>query len=259
MIILKTLGIFFLTFIIGNFFGLIFKFVLEPKPELPKFLNSNSSIEKLKLRGFNNEDVWIKPDNTNVQKVSETKIEPPFKPEIFDVPDFEEIVETKFNVKLIDVFEYGNSYRKEEVIAKSGETWLGLFEENGKFKLKQTKVKVRSESRENYGWDVTIKVNNKTEPKILLKNAKSLREGKVETLFNRHSYEEAERPNVELLSLNQGFVQKFQLGDREYTFRVKEGLTKSKRKILALVLETGNESQIIYHILYSEAGDYVGN
>lgn len=191
--------------------------------------------------------------------IRKPETEPNFEPEIFNiVPDWEED-EPEFKMKLIDVLEIGNGYRKEEVLVKSGEIWLGLFEENGKFCLRNTKVRVRPERRQNYGNDVVIRVKDKTEPKFLLKNADNLREGKIETLFNRPTYKEAERLGIELTSLNKGFVQEFQLGKRKYTLRVKAGLTTAQDKILVLILESGNASQIISTTSYFEKGDYVGD
>jgi hypothetical protein len=182
-----------------------------------------------------------------------------FEPEVFDVIDVWE-EEPDFKVNLIDIAGTGNNYRKDEIKAKSGERWLGLYNEGGEFRLRFTKIKVRPESRPDYGYDnsVTIKVNNKIEPIFLLKNARTLREGEVKTLFDRPLFEETEATGIELPALKQGFAQNFKFGESNYTFRVKEGLTRSNEKILVLVLETETASQIIHFIYYNEPGAYVG-
>lgn len=253
MIILKTLGIFFLTFIIGNIFGLVFKFVFEPKPEAPKVLNSNTSIEKLKLRGFNNEDFWIKPNNSNVQKVSETKIEPEFKPEILGLMDSPDHFFSKYKIKLVDVARHGNTYRSEEVIAKNGEKWLGFFSGNDGTYLKNTKVKVIQDKDES-----EIKLaSSESQPMFLIKNAKNIKEGKVLTLFQDNYSDEVDfqdRTNV----MYPDFIREFQLGERKYTLQIKKALTKSGEKMSALVLETEGVSQVVDYNYYFD-GDYLGS
>jgi|GEM_PF-1083208 len=257
MIILKTLGIFFLTFIIGNFFGLIFKFVLEPKTEVLKIQNSNTNIEKLKLRGFNNEDIWIKPDNTSIQNVSETKIEPPFKPEIFGLKDFtDDLISIKYKIKLVDIAEHGSIYRNEEVIAKNGEKWLGFFSDNNVTYLKNINVKVEQDQD-----DAEIKIESskiqESQPLFLLKNSEKFKEGKVTTLFQENSSDEVDfqdQTNV----MYQGFIREFQLGGKKYTLQIKDGLTKSGEKMLALVLETEGKSQVVTYGYYFDE-TYLGS
>jgi hypothetical protein len=192
------------------------------------------------------------------------EFETKFDPDLFGLADFGEENVSKFKMKLVDVLEHGNSYRKDEVIAKSGENWLGLFEENGKIQLRGAKISVRPESRDDYEYGVTIKVNSKTAPKFLLKNAGTLKQGEVETLYSSPVSEDAERLGLTTLklgltTLKKEFIQEFRLGERRYIFRVRQGLTKSKAKVLALVLESDNTSQIVAHQPYFEEGDYVGN
>lgn len=256
MIILKTLGIFFLTFIIGNIFGLVFKFVLESKPEVPKVLNSNKSVEKLKLRGFKNEEIWIKPDNTSIQNVSETKIETPFKAEIFGLKDFtDDFVLPKYKIKLVDVAKHGNTYRSEEVIAKNGEKWLGFFSDNNGTYLKNTKVKVFQDEDDEHS---EIKfASSETKLLFIVKNAKNFKEGKILTLFQENSSDEVDfqdRTNV----MYQGFIREFKLGEKKYTLQIKDALTESGEKMLALVLETEGISQVVTYGYFFN-GEYLGN
>lgn len=187
------------------------------------------------------------------------KNETTFEPEIFDIIDVWEN-EGKFKIKLVDVAEHNNTFRKDEVIAKSGESWLGLFKENEQYVLRHTTVKIKQERKLSYEKEsyVRIKFGNKSEPVFLLKNAKKLKEGEVKTLYRHPLQEEREQFEIELPSLKQGFIRQFQLGDKKYTLRVKEGWTKSNEKSLALILETENTSQVI-HVVYGEPGNVVGD
>ncbi len=197
----------------------------------------------------------------STEETSKPKDEDSFKPEIFGIIDVWELEDPKFKVKLMDISETGNNFQKEEIEAKSGETWLGLFNENSKYQLLNTKIEIHPERRPDFGRknSITIGLNKKTEPVFLLKNAKKLKQGEVKTLYRRPSYDEAERLGIELKSMGRGFIQEFEFEGRKYTFRVKEGSTKSNEKILALVLEIEKTSQIIHFIYYHESGDYVGN
>lgn len=191
------------------------------------------------------------------------KIEESFEPKIFDLTDFEDLEESdyKYKTKLIDISVSSNNFRKEDIEARSGETWLGLFQEKGKYFLRYTKIEIRPERRPDWKRDdsVTIKTDKKTDPFFLLKHAENLREGEIKTLYRRISYEESEGLGIDSEPMGRGYVKKFQFGGVKYTFRVKEGLTKSKKKILALILETEETSQIVDYISYYESGDYVGN
>jgi hypothetical protein len=177
-----------------------------------------------------------------------------FAPEIFGLKDFpDEFVLPKYKIKLVDVAEHGNIYRKEEVIAKNGEKWLGFFSGNNGTYLKSAKVKVTQDK------DVSeIKfASSKSEPLFLIRNAKNLKEGKVLTLFQENSSDDVDfqdRTNV----MYPGFVREFQLGEKKYTLQIKDALTKSGEKMSALVLESEGVSQVIYYNYYFD-GEYLGS
>lgn len=256
MKITKTFASVFLsTFLIGYVLVLPTRKTIVPnQPEkiiwqVQDFSNSNKDV-------FSN-------SNKIVFDVSEPKPEPKFEPKIFDLPDYSEADEIpKYKMKLMDIVETGNNFDKEEIEeAKSSEIWLGLFEKNDGFYLRDTKIKIRPEHRKNYGRrdSLTIKLDRKGKPVFLLKNAGKLRKGKVKTLYRRPSYDEAERLGIELKPMKIGFAQKFKLGKRIYNLEVKAGLTKSNEKRSVLILKTGNKSQILYFNLYFEAGDNIGS
>lgn len=212
--------------------------------------------------------------NNSIKEVPKVKDEPKFEPEIFNLPDFSEDDETpKYKMKLMDIIETGNNFEKEEIEGvKSGEIWLGLFEENDGFYLRNTKIKIQSEQRKNYGRkdSLTIRLDRKGESVFLLKDAEKLRKGEVTTLYRSISNDE----NSDSNTLKRGFVKDFPrscIYDTIYTLRVKDALTTSNEKALALILEsekpiykdgkltTELTSQVLHHIIYSGHGDYVGN
>lgn len=193
------------------------------------------------------------------KEIPQTRSESEFKPEITVKDDYWDDKERKFKIKLIDMLEYGDGFRKEEVLAKSGETWLGLFKEKDKFVLQATKVKVSPERRPNYANDVMLKLDKSSKPKFLLKNAGKLRTGEVATLFSRPTSEEIQESDAEYESMKKDFIREFHLKNQKYTFRVKNGLTESGDKVLILFLESGNKTQIITIDSFFEEGDFVGD
>lgn len=218
------------------------------------------------------DNLKTQPFNSYSSSVTNQTNDADFKPEIFDLPEDLKNSEPKYKIKLLELLETGNNFRKDEVIAKSGEIWLGLFEEGNEYQLRFTKIKVKPETRPNYVWKnfVTVKSNNKTEPVFLLKNADKFKEGAVSTLFRSSSVGE----NSESGLLKRGFVKVLPrscLYETKYTLSVKDGLTVSKEKVLVLVLESEEfivvdgirkkevKSQIVYFNKYFESGDNLGN
>lgn len=199
-------------------------------------------------------------ETASINEIQPTRKENPFVPEIFGLKDFsDDLVSPKYKFKLVDVLEHGNSYRKDEVIARNGETWLGLFSSNGESYLKNTKLKIDLDfDPEDPGAVIRF---NKNKPLFLLKNAKKLKEGKITTLFQETSSEDADFAD-QTNTMNRGFVREFQLGERKYTLQIKDALTKAGETVIVLVLETEGFSQIVAYEKYFDDdydGDYVGN
>ena len=184
-----------------------------------------------------------------------------FKPEIFGINDTADYDEPNFKIKLLNLTETGNNFRKDEVVAKSGEIWLGLFEENGKFLLRKTKLKIIPEDRPHYGWDdsVTVKFKDKSESVFLLKNAKSLDEGEITTLWKPVSFEKSDEIDLKTRTLDKDFKREFYLGERKYTLKVKQGITDENNKVSVLILESGQTSQIVTFNGFYEKGDNIGD
>lgn len=229
MKILNTLGIFLFTFFVGN---------------LSVFQTNSDLLQKNKL--------LVEPEKRQICLLNPSKKEPEFK--TFKVEGFWDQNNEPSNERLLETGEASNI---EDIKAKSGEIWLGLFNKKGKDFLTSTKIKVKSYREHNLDWK-EVSVKNKTNPLFLIKKSKNLKEGKVKTLFRIISSEESENYD-ETNSIQNGFFKTFSLGKKEYILRAEMGLSEKKEKILVLLLETGGESQIIHYIYYMEEGDYVGN
>jgi hypothetical protein len=272
------IGVFSLTLLIGIFFTLPFD-LFERETAVSESDSGHNKITVFRENCKFDYDLFSNINNlgkicnyyeieSDVQKTAnvavepaEPKSEPGFEPEIFGIKEPDDYVEPDYKIKLIDLVETENNYRKEEVIAKSGEIWLGLFKESGKYYLRESKIKIKPEDRPNYGYEdsVTIQFSNKKNPIFLLKNAKKLKTGKVKTLYERPSFEEAEKHGVELKQLGVGFVQKINFNKTIYTFSVKKGRTDKNRNVLVLVLDNGKRSQIVEFSSFFETGDNIGN
>ena len=70
-------------------------------------------------------------------------------------------------------------FEPESFPVKNGETWLGLFEENGKYSVRRTAVTISGPPRNTTRADVP----GANKPIFLVKNAPMIREGRVNTVF----------------------------------------------------------------------------
>lgn len=172
---------------------------------------------------------------------------------VFNTEDFWNEHGTGRNRRLLETGAVTNT---KDIKAKSGETWLGLFNENGRDVLRSTKITIKFERDLDLDWK-NVSVKEKTNPLFLLKKSKPLKQGEVTTLWREKTQNEVEEWN-DNASIRENFFKKFTLGEREYTLRTVKGLSEKQEPILVLLLETENISQVI-HIVYFEEGNYVGN
>ncbi len=171
--------------------------------------------------------------------------------------DWRDEDQSKFPIKLIET---GEGFHGSEINAKSGENWLGLFQENGKSYLEYTKIKVLraydpvidDENSKTVKTGKSVLVSQKTSPIFLLKNAKLLTEGIIPTLYR---YDENSDEDV---SIRAGFKKEFRIGDKNYFVKAERGKNRQNEEILSLVIESGGISQTIHSIKYFGDGDYVG-
>jgi len=146
--------------------------------------------------------------------------------------------------------------------AKNREKWFGLFETNGNYFLRETKLKVsrQEDPGEEYigGRDIDVAGINK--PLFLIKNAPKLREGKAITSFRGWDNTLARKlgnSHVEISSSPETFFETnfgktFEIGKETFVLRVLEAKNKAGEKIWALCLYGGNQRQV----LYTAKGDF---
>jgi len=187
-----------------------------------------------------------------VASAPEMAVEPAVSgPETFpEVPNWKNWSEENFKIKLLET---GEGYHGDQVDARTGEVWLGLFDDNDAYSLRATKISVRR------AFDVVVddEITNKWTGKsvftgisaksvFLLKGAK-LVEGPVTTLYRAPADDEEGQPDdEELSSIRAGFRKDFTIGKTTYTLTARKGKTKSGEAILALLLESGGISQVIH-------------
>ena len=217
-------------------------------------VSATFSLKEKSLSAETDEAFFPISEETPAGEIPPKLIEKPFTPEIKGLKDFSDNpVYLKYKTKMVDVAWHGYRYRKDEVVAKNGEIWLGLFADESGSYLKNTKVKIVEDDDEG----VVIKFKKKNSPLLLLKNAKNLKEGMVVTLFREKSFDSEDAPDNSN-TMYRGFMREFQIGERKYTLRTADASTKSGETVLALVLESGNVSQIVTYGRYFDA-DYLGN
>lgn len=187
-----------------------------------------------------------------------------FSPEFRDLPNFQEIDRFAPESRLIDILERDGLYRESEVIAKSGERWLGLVQRGNKYSLVSTTAKVKRMRTISYPgdeYDVRLTFDKSGIPVFAVRNIPGLKAGPVTTVYHRPSWKEIDQRNLEIRPMETGPGRAFDLGDSRYILRVSTGLTKDGTKAAVLVLEYGNQLQIVrqtYHDSTMEK-DIIGN
>lgn len=176
-----------------------------------------------------------------------------FVPEFRDLPNADEIEWPEANTNLIDIFQIGGVYRESDVIAKTGEIWLTLFENKGDYSLNYSRAYVRRLKTTSYvgdDLDVLLTFDMPGVPILAVRNFKSLRPGKVNILYNRPSANELERRNLPIGAMEDGYKQVFNLDESWYALRVSKGVSKDGTYLGVLVLEHEKTKQVIYSTQY---------
>lgn len=164
--------------------------------------------------------------------------------------DWKEFGNSDFEIKIQEV---GEGFHGDEVEAKSGEVWLGLFKNKMGFYLEKSKVIIIPvhdpivDEVETQKTGKSVSVENKDQAIYLLKNAEFLNEGRVETFFDGNNESEE---YSDYKDLRADFTKEFKIGKEIYTFRATKGISKKGEKIIALTFENGREKQVIHSIEY---------
>lgn len=157
--------------------------------------------------------------------------------------------------QMIDVLESGSKYRKSEVIAKTGETWLTLFKQNGEYELKKTRVKVKQLRTISYVGDendAALSFDKKGTAIFAVKGIPKLKPGTVTTLYHAPTFDEISRRNLDINNMGENYKRDFELNGKWYTLRVADGLTDDGVKARVLVLEHDGSHQILRRIHHDE-------
>ena len=244
-------SIFLVTFLIGYVSVLPVKKVSGP--------------EKLEKNGapFKMENIFLEEFSKPKagRKDVQTKIEMPVDAEILEENnDWQN--DSEIEAELVET---GEGFHGDEIEAKSGETWIGLFKENNNYFLRSTKIEVTrvedsivDDAGEKTGKSVAVK--GKAKPLFLVKNAKMLRKGRVAKLYDGNYYEDQtlDEDSEKLRSLRIGFTRQFEMNGTTYTLRVKKGVNKNQQPIVALILESEGKSQTLHSLESFGADDYLG-
>lgn len=156
--------------------------------------------------------------------------------------------------------ETGGGYHGEEIDARNGETWTGLFGDDLTFNLKPATVRIKrvrdSIIDGNGPGEVTgksVSVMSGKKPLFMIKGGTPPPPGPVTTLF----FFDRDADSAEDRSIRPGFKKDFTIGGKSYSLSARSGLDLKGKKIMALLLESDDRSQILNAIPDGE-GNYLG-
>jgi len=151
----------------------------------------------------------------------------------------------KLKIKLLET---GDGYHGDQVNAKNGEEWLGLFKQNENYFLRKTKLKIKrvedvvvdGDSNNKTGKSVITDVKAKSV--VLLKNSK-LSEGEINTIYFADEEDESRyiKNNTE---------RNFEFSGEKYFLKVENVLNKEEflTKGSKLVLSKNGTEQILSYL-----------
>ncbi len=169
---------------------------------------------------------------------------------------------TNFSCRLLET---GSAFHSDDINVKNREKWLGLFNNNGRYSLRSTTVKVKSipdellhgpsSSQKGKLTGKSVSVENNVEPLFLVKNADRLRPGIVTTLFegDRENWKnESAKPTY----LDKNFHRSYEMSGKVYDLRVVKAKNKRGEPILALILEADGKRQLLHTFWTRGEGEY---
>jgi hypothetical protein len=204
----------------------------------------------------------IKTVQVNQVNFSSPKIEVKSEPEVVEENnDWEKDYESKFKTKLLET---GEGFHGDEINAKTGEIWLGLFRQGNRYILRSTKIIVKRVNdpiidEPNQKTGKSVSVNEVSKPLFLVKSPNKLTEGEIKSLFWMNINNLAEDKYSDASSLKKNFVQEYDFDGTKYNLRVKSGVNKKGENIISLILEGDGKSQVIHSLKSFEEGDYLGS
>lgn len=186
-----------------------------------------------------------------------------FVAEFSDLPRDEDLVFPNFYERFFDFHNTDGLVRKSETVAKNGETWLVMFERNGKYEIQPSKARITQLRSISYAGDETdarVRFPGKGKPVLAFRNIKNIKPGPVDTVYLQPTWEEIDRRNLPIDSMKTGFKRELDLNGKWYTLRVSTGLTADGKKIGVLVLEHDGVQQVIARNYFEDgSGTIIGD
>lgn len=152
-------------------------------------------------------------------------------------------------------------FRESEVVARQGQSWFVLFERDNNYELALAKARVKK--LKTYSWgderDVELTFDKPGSPIFAFRNFKKVRSGEITSLFHRPSFSELDRRGFDVGSMKDGYKQEFFLEGRNHVLRVSNGLSKGGKELAVLVLESGDNKQVVFSDYKNEPDFELGN
>jgi hypothetical protein len=170
-----------------------------------------------------------------IDRNDETKFETPSQPIEYDWEH-----PRKFKTKLLET----GDFHSEDLTGKSGETWFGLFQQGKISILIPTKIKIKKITEPEL-FDKEVSTTNKGKSIFLIKNAKILRQGEIQTVFLQN-----EEEFDETASLKNGSDKNFEFNGEIYNLRVENSLSKDEfpSRGSKLILSFNGKEQILTYL-----------
>lgn len=172
-------------------------------------------------------------------------------PEFRDLPDFDQIKYRKPPGNLIHILGDG-VYRRSDVVAKSGETWMVLTK-NHNFSISKHKADVKYLNSESWPGDEKDAMLSfptlPTPPLIAMKNVRGVKPGPILTFYDSN-WATDDHTESDDSQLSTGYNRKFVIGTREFVLRTGLGITRDGSKAHVLVLEADGVKQLVKQMPY---------
>jgi hypothetical protein len=187
-----------------------------------------------------------------------------FRPEFFDLQNFDEDAPSPRDGNLIELFE-GGIYRRSETYAESGQNWLALTaNDSGQYTLKDLTASVKllnSVSWPGDEKDARLTFNTSRRIVFAVRDIAGVKSGPVLTLFEKPSGSLNTEGFSDNEELSNGYRREFIVGSNLTLLRTSHGVSKDGTKMAALVVESGGKIQVvkrIYHVS-SDDRDIIGS
>jgi hypothetical protein len=138
----------------------------------------------------------------------------------------------RFRTQLMETGDFWS----EEITAKSGETWIGLFNDGNNYFLKSTKIIVQLNNEKRK----TVNATERTVPLFLVRNSSKLKPGEIENIFDGGEGNE--------INMDNGFSKDFDYSGEKYSLRVESETRKDNGGLdedSQLILKKGDVTQIL--------------